>query len=228
MVDFDEFRSTAGRRRAWRGLMLGDHGLLRKLYDNTHEVTPGKLWRSYQPSPKNIKDWKARGIKTVINLRGPKPSAALFLEQEACAEHNVRLINFRVYSREAPSPEILRGARNLFNEIEYPALIHCKSGADRAGLMATLFLFLHERQPLDVALEQLSFKYGHVKHGKTGVIDAAFAEYLAYAAAHGIALNDLSAFFTWADQHYDYKRTKAKFKPTPLGTLISDILLRRE
>ncbi len=223
-----EYAGANGRRRAWRELMLGDHGVLRKLYDNSHEVAPGKLWRSYQPSPSDLERWKARGVRTVVNLRGDKPSGYLFLEQEACARLGLDLVALRAWSREAPPREFIHAARDLFNRIEYPALIHCKSGADRAGLMATLFLFLHEGRPLDKAMEQLSFRYGHVRQGKTGVIDAAFDAYMAHARGRGVALDDVDAFFDWVDGAYDPARIKQQFRGTLWGRIVSDLVLRRE
>ena len=224
----EEFQTPKGRKRAWRELMLRDHGFLRTLYDNSHEIAPGKMWRTYQPSPKHLERWAARGIKTVLNLRGPKPSGQLFLEEEACERLGLKLINFRVYSREAPSKEILHGARKLFGEIEYPAIMHCKSGADRAGVMATLFLFFHEGAPLDKALDQLSLKYGHVKAGKTGVIDAAFARYLAHASEKGISLSDVDAFFNWVNHDYDPAEVKETFRSNGWGDLLTEVILRRE
>lgn len=208
--------------------MLRDHGVLRTIYDNSHAIAPGKMWRTYQPSPKHLERWAARGVKTVLNLRGPKPSGQLLLEEEACDRLGLTLVNFRVYSREAPSKEILHGASTLFGEIEYPAIMHCKSGADRAGVMATLFLFFHEGVPLDKALDQLSFNYGHVKAGKTGVIDAAFDRYIAYAKEKGISLSDVDAFFDWVDHDYDPAEVKATFKPAGWGNLLTEVILRRE
>lgn len=222
------FKTPGGRRRAWRELMLGDHGLLRKFYDNTHEVAPGKLWRTYQPSPGALKKWKARGIKTVINLRGDKPSGFLFLEEEACRKLGMRFVTFHVFSREPPSREVLRGAQKLFREIEYPAVMHCKSGADRAGVMATLYLFLHEGRPIDEAMKQLSFKYGHVRHGKTGVIDYAFEQYIAYARAKGMPLSSVDDFMMWADGHYDPAKIKKSFLGTWWGNLLTEKILKRE
>lgn len=223
-----EYNNVEGRRRAWRQLMLGDHGALRKLYENSHEVAPDKLWRSYQPSPADLERWKTRGIRTVVNLRGDKPSGFLFLEQETCAHLGLELITLRTWSREAPPKAFLHAARALFARIEYPALIHCKSGADRAGLMATLFLFLHEGRPLDEALEQLAFRYGHIRQGKTGVIDAAFDTYIAHAHARNIPLDDVDAFFDWVDSDYDPKQIKQEFRGTFWGRIMSDFVLRRE
>ena len=224
----EEFQTEKGRRRAWRQLMFADHGILRKFYANSHEVSPGKLWRTYQPSPLDLTRWKERGVKTVVNLRGDKPSGFYFLEEEACANLGLDLITFRVFSREAPSKEILHGSARLFDKITYPALLHCKSGADRAGLMSTLFLFFQEGAPLTRALDQLSFKYGHVKHGKTGVIDAAFEEYIAYAKKAGASLSSVDDFFGWVDNKYDPAATKKNFRATWLGSLLTEKVLRRE
>lgn len=227
-VTRDEFATPNGRKRAWRELMISDHGFLRKVYNNTHEIAPEKMWRTYQPSPADLKNWRAKGVRTVINLRGDKPSGFYFLEEEACEKLGLDLVCFRVFSRDAPSPEILHGAKELFETIKYPAIMHCKSGADRAGLMATLYLFFHEGMPLDKALEQLSFKYGHVRQGKTGVIDYAFNLYMTYAKQHGKSLASAEDFLEWVDRDYDHVRVKADFKGTGFGNLLTEKILRRE
>lgn len=216
------------RRAAWRALMLGDHGVLRKLYDNTHELDPGVMWRTYQPSPARLKSWKDQGIKTVINLRGVTPSGHYLLEEEACHKLGLALINFRVYSREAPARDTIHAAQRLFDEIEYPALMHCKSGADRAGLMAVLYQFFKAGKPFDEALSQLSFKYGHVRQGKTGVIDHALEAYLVHARQNDNPLTDQAAFLHWVDHDYDPVSAKDTFMSTWWGRLWADKLLRRE
>ncbi|MHA7870769.1 MAG: fused DSP-PTPase phosphatase/NAD kinase-like protein [Hyphococcus sp.] len=208
--------------------MLGDHGVLRKFYDNTHEIAQGRLWRTYQPSPADLKRWKACGIRTVVNLRGDRPSGFLFLEEEACRALDMKLVTFRVYSRDAPSKDILYNARKLFQDIDYPAIIHCKSGADRAGLMATLFLFFEKGMPLDKAMEQLSWRYGHVKQGKTGVIDYALQQYIDYARSAGKSLTSISDFFDWVDAHYDPAKTKDSFLGSWWGNMLTETILRRE
>lgn len=224
----ESFKTPEGRRRAMRGFALGDHALLRAFYDNSHEIAPG-VYRSFQPSPAQIARWAARGVKTVVNLRGDKPSAALFLEEEACAKHGLTLVNFRLHSREAPSAETLRGLQALFARIDYPALLHCKSGADRAGLAAAMYLFMKSGAPLDVALKQLSLRYGHIRAGKTGVIDAAFDLYLDHARRTGIALNDVDAFLDWtATCAYDPAAIKAAFQGKWWGNMLTETLLRRE
>ncbi|GJL95594.1 MAG: protein-tyrosine-phosphatase [Hyphococcus sp.] len=227
-LTMNDLKTSRGRRRAWRELMIGDHGWLRKFYDNTHEISPGKMWRTYQPSPAKLQKWKKCGIKTVINLRGDNPTGYYLLEKEACEKLGLTLTTFQVFSRNAPPRETLHGARKLFAEIEYPAIMHCKSGADRAGLMSTLYLFFHEGIPLDMAMEQLSFKYGHVKQGKTGVIDAALNQYIDYAQDNGKSLSSVDDFFEWADTVYDPDATKENFRASGWGSFLTETVLRRE
>jgi protein tyrosine/serine phosphatase len=224
----EEFATPDGRRRAQRSFLLADHAIIRACYDNTHEIAAG-VYRSYQPSPARLASWAKRGLRTVVNLRGPRPSAALFLEEEACERLGLALENFRVFSREAPSLEVLEGARALFERIEYPALFHCKSGADRVGVIAALYLFVREGRPLDQALRQLSLRYGHVKHGKTGVIDAAFDLYLSHARANEIALDDVEAFIAWARSNaYDPVAVKRDFMGSWWGNFLTERVLKRE
>lgn len=225
----EEFQTKQGRARAWRMLLLEDHGVLRLAYRNAHEIVAGKAWRSAQPSPIDIAHFAKRGVKTVVNLRGDAPSAFLYLEEDACRAHGLTLVNFRVYSREAPSAEILRGARALFDRIEYPALFHCKSGADRVGVVSALYLFFKEGRPFDEALGQLSLRYGHFRQGKTGVIDFALEKYLAYAKAGNIDLSSVDAFFDWAESpRYDHAAVKREFLGSWWGNLLTERILRRE
>jgi protein tyrosine/serine phosphatase len=226
----EEFATPAGRKRAMRELMLADHGLIRLVHKNTHEVAKGKLWRTHQPSPFEIRQWAARDVKTVVNLRGDKPSGFLFLEEEACREAGLRHIPLRAYSREAPPKEFLKRLRALFDEIEYPAVMHCKSGADRVGIAATLYLFFKEGVGLDEAMRrQLSFRFGHVKHGKTGVIDYALERYIAHARTKAISLTDVGAFMTWAESSaYDPAALKREFMGSWWGNLLTERILRRE
>ncbi|MEO1015330.1 MAG: protein tyrosine phosphatase [Pseudomonadota bacterium] len=223
----EAFQTPHGRRRAWRELTLSDHGFIRAIYDNSHEIAPG-VFRSAQPGPRRLRQWRDRGVNSVLNLRGPRESGILFLEEDACERLEIKHVPFRVYSREAPSPDVLHGARRLFAETEPPFLMHCKSGADRVGLMATLYDFFVAGKPLPVALRQLSLRYGHIRFGKTGVIDAAFDEYILFAEERGVALDDVEAFFDWVDGPYDHDATKARFRSNWLGDLLTERVLRRE
>ena len=129
------------------------------------------------PTPSRIRDYRKLGIKTIVNLRGVRKDGGWLLENEACGKYNIKLIDFRARSRAAPEKEMIFKAEKLFNSIKYPALIHCKSGADRAGIMCALYMLIYKKQHPDIAKKQLSWKYLHVKWAKPGVLDAFVESY---------------------------------------------------
>lgn len=194
------------RLRAWLSALVADHGFIRLVYPNRHRVG-NKLWRSAQPLPKDIA-WAARnGIRTVVNLRGGREFGCWPLEAEACAAAGIRLVDMPLYARGVPRPESIRWARELFRSIEYPALIHCKSGADRTGLAAALYLLLHEGRPVEEAQAQLHRRYGHFRWTATGVLDAFFEAYARDASGRELA------FLDWVETHYDPAALNASFVP---------------
>ena len=95
-----------------------------------------------------------------------------------------------MFSREAPTREAVLAANDLFGPIAYPALMHCKSGADRAGVMAVLYQHFRKGQPIDQAVDQLARKYLHIREGKTGVLDFFFETYLKEGAPKGLSFTD--------------------------------------
>lgn len=69
----------------------------------------------------------------------------------------------------------------IFDRIEKPFLLHCKSGADRAGLVSALWLLDQEGATIAQARAMLSFRYVHLKRTKTGVLDHLLETYAADA-----------------------------------------------
>jgi len=214
--------STPGRNRAERELILGDHGFLRESFQNLHAISD-EMWRSNQPNPRQVAEHvRLRGIKTIINLRGPSTRGYYLLEQEACAENGVELIDFQVFSRDTPTVEKVLEAKALFERIEYPALMHCKSGADRAGLMSVLYVIFRMGEPVSTGIRQLSKKYLHLREGKTGLLDAFFDTYLAAERETEIGFED------WLTTEYDRVKVKEDFLKSGRAKWRLDKLLGRE
>ena len=217
------WRAPTGQRRGaidWIELIFKDHGFLRVAWHNQHQIADG-VWRSNQPGPGRIAKLAEQGIKTIINLRGPRDDGGWQLEAEACKKAGITLFDFAARSRAAPSKSMLHDAKSLFAEIDKPVLMHCKSGADRAGLMSALYLLIVENQPAHIAMQQLAWKYGHVKAAKTGLLDAFFAAYLPYE-------KDGMAFYDWVDQIYDPATLTTQFQTQGWADRLTDTILRRE
>jgi protein tyrosine/serine phosphatase len=212
-----------GRLEAYLDYLWKDHAYLRLGFQNAHWVSP-ELIRTNQPWPFQLRWWRERGVKTVINLRGGGyPTSFYLLEKDACERLGLNLVNFAIASREAPSREQVAGARALFDTVEYPAIMHCKSGADRAGIMSVLYAHYRLGLPLSEALRELHIRTLHVKHGAVGVLGYTIERYLAEGEPQGLS------FFDWVERpEYDPKQIRADFKADWWGSLVSERLLRRE
>lgn len=217
-----DLATPQGRRRARADLIWADHGFLRSRFSNFHWIEEGVMARANQPSPEAVARYAEMGFKSILNLRGPSSTGYYALEREACAEHGIAMIDARMHSREPPSLEQVRRAKDLFETIQYPALMHCKSGADRAGVMAVLYAHFQMGLPIEQAVEQLSLKYLHVKQGKTGVIDYFFDTYVEAARESG------KPFMQWVEQDYDKPKVRADFKAEWWANILVDKILRRE
>jgi protein tyrosine/serine phosphatase len=202
-------------------MLLIDHGVFRMVYVNRHRLG-ADAWRSAQPAPHHIRALGREGIRTIVNLRGSRVCGSYWLEQQACAAAGITLVNYQVRSRAAPTKEELRGARELFARIEYPMLMHCKSGADRVGLMSVLYRHVREGVPIEEARRELSAKFGHFSAADTGILDFVFDRYLADAKQRPMA------FFDWVETVYDPDELKRVFKANSWANLLTNRILRRE
>ena len=206
---------------AWFDMIIKDHGFLRFCYNNFHKIDEN-LYRSNMPTPSRIRDYRKLGIKTIVNLRGVRRDGGWLLENEACGKYNIKLIDFRARSRAAPEKEMIFKAEKLFNSIQYPALIHCKSGADRAGIMCALYMLIYKKQDPEIAKKQLSWKYLHVKWAKPGVLDSFVENYSIDYKKNKIK------FMDWAKNKYNPKKLEDSFRSVWWVNRFLDDILRRE
>lgn len=206
----------------WLNSLFIDHAVLRIAWRNWGVVEPGQLYRSNHPLPWQFAAAARRhGLASVINLRGQRMACGSdALGRAAAARLGLVQADQPLESRGAPHPERLRHLMHLYRTLPRPILIHCKSGADRAGLAAAVWRLMHG-QGAARAAEELSWRYGHVAAAKTGILDAFVAAY-APAEAAGIGFED------WLDHHYDRDALAAAFRAGAAANFLTDRVLRRE
>jgi protein tyrosine/serine phosphatase len=214
-------RRRFGRLFWYFDMLLIDHGIFRMLYVNRHRLG-ARAWRSAQPAPHQIRALKRRGLRTIINLRGERLCGAYWLEQAICERRGIALVNFQVKSRAAPTREQIRAARDLFDRIEYPVLMHCKSGADRVGLMSALYRLFREGAPVEQARKELSLRYGHIRQADTGILDRVFEKYLEDNKRRPMP------FMDWVETVYDPDALKREFRSAGWARRLVDEILKRE
>lgn len=220
---WDETRPLTRRERvgAWFHSFFADHAFVRMVYLNFHKVTPA-LWRSAQPTPRQFAKLARQGLKTVVSLRGGRRHGSWPLEVEACAANGLTLAEYIVTSRGAPDAETILAMDEFFGTLQTPVLIHCKSGADRAGFVAALYLIMRENKSADQALKQLSIRYGHFHFAPTGILDHFFETYRDEGESKGIPFRD------WVRDHYDPVKLKKTFRPHRFSSFITERVLHRE
>ena len=210
-----------GPLTVYADMLFTDHGIFRLFYLNKHRLAP-RVWRAAQPAPHNIRKLARKGVRTIVNLRGNRLCGAYWLEKKTCDELGIKLVNYQVRSRAAPSKEELRGARELFETLDYPVLFHCKSGADRAGLMSTLYCIWQLDMPVEEAVKQLSWRYGHIRQADTGILDYFFERYIDYNAKTPISFSD------WIETVYDPDEVKRSYHARSFANTVVNKVLRRE
>jgi protein tyrosine/serine phosphatase len=214
--------TAAGRRKAYLDFLWNDHAYLRLGFSNAHWISD-ELVRTNQPWPHQLAAWKARGVRTVINLRGGFDAGFHALEKDACERLGLTMVNFTLTSRDAPSAAQVRAAKELFETIAYPALLHCKSGADRAGMMSALYVHLRQQRPMSEALGQLHPRYLHLRSGRTGILDYALERYLTDGEPAGLS------YLEWVQSPaYDPAEIKATYAAKRMGSTLAETVLARE
>ncbi len=135
------------------------------LSDNFHMVEKGKFYRSKQLTTEALSDYiKKYQIKTILNLREKEEDAtALQQEDNFAKKRGINFVNIPLSPCHLPSKEEIEKILELFEAAEKPILVHCWSGSDRTGMVSALWALEEMQQPLQEALKQLAFRFGHVK-----------------------------------------------------------------
>jgi protein tyrosine/serine phosphatase len=213
--------TPAGRRNAWLDALFVDHAVLRILWTNFATVEPGKLYRSNHPTPGNLAAFTRKvGLKTLINLRGQAKNGSDALSRDTAARLGLAFHDMAFESRGAPHRDRILRLAEIFAGMEAPALIHCKSGADRAGLAAGLFILI-QGGTVKQALRQLSLRFGHIRQSKTGILDAFFLTFQRDGEGR-------KPFLDWVREDYREDDLRAAYKANALAGFINDRLLARE
>lgn len=144
-------------------LLFGGYLGALQLSGNFHEVLPGELYRSAQPSGADIDTYAARyGIKTILNLRGENTANWYMQETEAAKKDGITHIDYGLSASTEVTAEQAHELLTLLRNAPKPILIHCQAGADRTGLVSVLYLQQIAGLDEESAERQLSVRYGHI------------------------------------------------------------------
>ena len=216
-----DIASLKGRAHAWSDSLLVDHAIFRTVWSNWAVVEPGVLYRCNHPTPARLRAAQRRfGLRTLINLRGHRQCGSDALSRGTSHQLGLTHIDAPLESRGAPHRDRILRLAGIFETMPTPAVMHCKSGADRTGLAAGIYLLLRggtSRQ----ALAQLSWRHGHFNRSRTGILDAFFTHYATVAEGR-------LPFLDWVRTEYDEAALRRNFTANGLASFINDRVLARE
>ena len=216
-----DLHTAQGRTLAWADSLFVDHAVFRLGWGNFGTVIPGKLYRGGHPTPPRLRRLTRRyGLTSVINLRGATGSGSYHLSRDAAEKLGLQHHDLAMESRGAPHRDRILRLLEIFRNLPGPALLHCKSGADRAGLAAGLCVLFDGGSAND-ALRQLSWRYGHIRQARTGVLDAFFLRYQRDGEGR-------KPFLDWLNQDYDEAALRRDFHANGLASFINDWVLAHE
>jgi len=127
---------------------------VRKNFDT---VVPGVLYRSGQPREDQLEAWiREYGIRSILDLRHSVPE----YERDLADRYGVRLFHLPFSARTGPSEEQWGQMRDILTREEnLPVLLHCRSGADRTGIVTARYRVEVEGRPLEEALREMIWHY---------------------------------------------------------------------
>jgi protein tyrosine/serine phosphatase len=151
---------------------------------NFQIVVPGKVYRSGQLTEGQWVSYLQKyAIKSLLNLRGEQRGSGWYQgEVRMAAQLGVTHYDVKLSAIRDVESEMLSTILAIMRQAPKPLLIHCQAGADRAGLIAAMYLFAIEGQRAEAAAQQLSLFYGHFPYlwSRSGAMDRSFWRYVGH------------------------------------------------
>ena len=96
------------------------------------------LYRSAQPTSEGMKNLKAMGVKTIINLR------SFHSDRDEIGDTGLAYEHMYTKTWHIEEKEIIRFLQIVSDPDRTPALVHCMQGVDRTGTMCAIYRIVIE------------------------------------------------------------------------------------
>lgn len=114
---------------------------------NFHQVSKN-LFRSAQPSRKNMIELEEFGVKSIINLR------YRCSDQQEIKGSSLKEFHIPIPTKKMSYDDMVQ-AMKAYHNAPKPALVHCRRGSDRTGCFVACYRILYENYDKQRALDSL-------------------------------------------------------------------------
>ena len=122
---------------------------------NLHKVS-NRLYRGAQPTTEGMKQLKAMGVRTVINLR------KLHSDRDEIGDTGLAYEHIYFNPLHPEDKEVVRFLQIVTDKTRTPAFVHCQHGADRTGTMSALYRIVVQGWSRDEAIREMTDgPFGH-------------------------------------------------------------------
>ena len=156
---------------------------------NFHTVEEGAFYRSAQLGKDELQAAiREHQIRSVLNLRGAHPGQAWYDGELAVSQaFGVAHYDYALSAHRFVTREQIVEVLGIIRDAPKPLLVHCKSGADRTGLVSALYRFAGEGASADQADRELSLVYGHFPYlaSRSKAMDDSFWAFVGTQSSRG-------------------------------------------
>ncbi|HEX5137143.1 MAG TPA: DUF5329 family protein [Planctomycetota bacterium] len=133
----------AARARAWAEA-ISKPGL-----PNLHRV--GKnLYRGAQPTAPGIRELKAMGVKTIVNLR------SMHSDKDLLGDTGLGSVEIPCHAWHPEEEDVVAFLKTVADETKGPFFVHCQHGADRTGMMVAIYRVVCEGWKKEDAIDEMT------------------------------------------------------------------------
>ena len=141
--------------------------------NNLHAVEEHRVYRAAQPDWYHLRTWIWRyDLETVVRLRGGDAEDEDWGDEtDEVKAAGIDFVQVPLSATRFPDKAQLLNLCEVFDGARYPLLLHCRAGADRAGMASAIYVLMRTSD-LALAREQLALlPYGHTGWGGTSKLD---------------------------------------------------------
>lgn len=166
---------------------IGSYWGVVQYHGNFHAVSEGAFYRSAQLEKDELeKAVRDHGIRAILNLRGAHAGELWYDDEVAVSKAlGVAHFDYGLSAYRIVTDRQIADLVGILRDAPKPLLVHCKSGADRTGLVSALYRFAVEGKSADEADRQLTLIYGHFPYltSRTRAMDDSFWTFVGETAA---------------------------------------------